>query len=569
MVRRGFCFLAFWCAAAWFAPATAGEITVTTDRNPVSVHESFQIEFEARGGVDDDPDFSPLNRDFNVLSSAQSSNFTFSNGRSSSSKTWTLTVLPRHSGRLVIPPIAFGSDQSPAGSVTVTETASAGASRDSGDIFLEVEARPLQPLVQAQVIYTARLFVSVPLSDASLSEPAVESGDAVIERVGEDRNYETLVMGRRFKVLERSYAVFPQASGKLTIAPLQFQGRIGRDTFSLFDPFGPQPKAVVRQSAPVSLDVRPIPEGFTAPHWLPAKNLQLREEWSPDPPVFRVGDPLTRTLILSADGLSASQLPDLPPSYPDAVRVYPDQPVLDNRPTPAGIIGSRQQKTAIIPSAPGEYVLPEISVPWWNTQTGELVWARLPERRITVLPGAGGAEVPSAAPGPAAGQTGRPTWTKAAEPVSGDVPAPLPRTWMGISLFLAAGWLFTVLLWLRQRRGHVPSGERGARVESARSAARGVGDACGTGDPRAVRDALLRWAALHWPAAPPRSIGELAARCDGKLSEELNRLNAALYARESRDWNGGELRREFERAAPRAEKRIAAGDEALEPLFRL
>lgn len=556
----------------WPAIVAAAQITVRTDRDPVSLRESFQIEFEAQGDVDGDPDFSPLNRDFRILSTAQSSSFSFSNGHSSSAKTWTLTVVARRTGSIVIPSVNFGKDRSPPGSVTVTAagTGSASSQRDSGDVFIEVEAHPLKPLVQAQVIYTARLFIAVPVSDATLSDPTIDSGDAVIERLGEDRNYETQVMGRRFKVLERNYAVFPQASGKIVIAPLQFQGRIGRDVFSLFDPFGPQPKAVFRQSAPIALDVRPIPADFSEPHWLPAKNLQLSEEWSPDPPEFRAGEPLTRTLVLSADGLGASQLPDLSTSYPDAIRVYPDQPVLNNRATPTGIIGSRQEKIAVIPSTPGEYVLPAISVPWWNTRTGEVAWARLPERRITVQP-RDGAVVPDSVPEPVRTESGAAPGARVFEEPQAAVPrsASPPGAWMWISAFLAAGWLLTVLLWWRQRRAGGRSAGARARVDSSRRAARAVSDACRANDARSARDALLQWAAHHWPAEPPRSVGELASRCDGKLARELERLNAVLYARQSGEWNGSELKREFEGAAPRADQRLASAESALEPLFRL
>lgn len=571
MVMRRFAVFAIPLFLLCPALVAAAQITVHTDRNPVSLRDSFRIEFEAQGDVDDDPDFSPLNRDFRILSTAQSSSFSFNNGRSSSTKTWTLTVVARRTGDIVIPPVSFGKDRSPPGNVTVAATGAGSAepSRDSGDVFIEVEAQPLKPLVQAQVIYTARLFIAVPVSDATLSDPAIESGDAVIERLGEDRNYETQVMGRRFKVLERSYAVFPQASGKVVVAPLQFQGRIGRDVFSLFDPFGPQPQAVFRQSAPVTLDVRPIPAGFNAPQWLPAKSVQLSEEWSPDPPEFRAGDPLTRTLVLSADGLGASQLPDLSTSYPDAIRVYPDQPVLNNRATPSGVIGSRQEKIAIIPSTPGEYVLPAISVPWWNTRTGELVYARLPERRITVLPRDSGL-VPDIAPEPERAGSGTAPEARIFEEPPPAVPTLAPSgAWMWVSAFLAAGWLLTVLAWRRQgRTGNRAAGTR-ARVDSSRRATRAVLDACRANDPGSARDVLLQWAALHWPAAPPRSIGELASRCEGKLARELERLNAALYARQSVVWNGSDLRREFETAAPRAEQRLISADTALEPLFRL
>ena len=33
---------------------------------------------------------------------------------------------------------------------------------------------------------------------------------------------------------------------------------------------------------------------------------------------------------------------------------------------------TRQEKVAIIPNRPGEYVLPEMKIPWWNTSTDKL-----------------------------------------------------------------------------------------------------------------------------------------------------------------------------------------------------
>jgi len=82
---------------------SAATITVRTDRNQISLNESFQLIFEAEGNVDDDPDFSPLGQEFQVLSTAQSSNFSVMNGRIYSSTRWTLTVIANKSGVQSIP----------------------------------------------------------------------------------------------------------------------------------------------------------------------------------------------------------------------------------------------------------------------------------------------------------------------------------------------------------------------------------------------------------------------------------------------------------------------------------
>ena len=55
-------------------------------------------------------------------------------------------------------------------------------------------------------LYTVRLYRRVDVAQAELSEP--ELADAVIEKLGEDSNYNTVVNGVSYLVTERKYAIF-------------------------------------------------------------------------------------------------------------------------------------------------------------------------------------------------------------------------------------------------------------------------------------------------------------------------------------------------------------------------
>ncbi len=101
----------------------ATTITVKTDRQDVGLNESFVMIFESDGSVDDDPDFSPLQKDFQILSRSSSSNMSIVNGKISSTKTWKLTALARREGKLVIPPVSFGKDRSQPSFVNVKNRA--------------------------------------------------------------------------------------------------------------------------------------------------------------------------------------------------------------------------------------------------------------------------------------------------------------------------------------------------------------------------------------------------------------------------------------------------------------
>lgn len=576
-VARGTLLLWLMCWVA--AVQAAAQISVSTDRNPVPADESFQITFEAHGSVDGDPDFGPLDKDFQVLSSSESSNFQIINGDVSSSKTWTLTVLARHGGKITIPPISFGSDRSPAHTITVAGSGGAtpapggrSVTDNSGDIYLEVEAKPLHSYVQAQILYTVRLYRAVGTRNASLTDPEASDGNAIIERIGEDKDYQTTVNGRSYGVVERSYAIFPQASGTLTIQPVRFRGEVGANPFSMFDPFGAQPRTVVRQSAPIKLDIAPVPANYVNGQWLPASRVTLTESWSEDPPKFRAGDPITRTITLSAEGLTSSQLPVFPSWIPDKFRAYPDQPQLSDKKLPTGITGTRVEKTAVIPMQPGKYVLPEIRVPWWNVDDKKVEFAVLPKRDITVLPaaaGGNGAPVPPPLPSPAAPKSAVPGTAPAptAVPPSAGAPGMLP--WQWISLALAAGWVLSIAGWLWLRRAR-PRRTDGASSGNASRAVRELKRACGAGDAPAAKALLLQWASLTF-AQPPRSIGELAARSRPALARELQALNRALYASDKAAWNGQALWKAFEeeQRQGRAATPGSKPDSDLEPLYKL
>ena len=171
----------------------AAQINVSVDRNPVSLDESFQIIFTANESPDSDPDFSPLEQDFEILGQSQSSNSSWINGQSSKTIQWTLNVMAKHPGSLIVPPVKFGDDVSQTASILVTQGTANKAVNTDDDLFLEVEATPESPYVQSQVLYTMRLYRRVDIAQASLNEP--ELADAVIEKLGDDSNYNTQING--------------------------------------------------------------------------------------------------------------------------------------------------------------------------------------------------------------------------------------------------------------------------------------------------------------------------------------------------------------------------------------
>ncbi len=570
----------------------AADITVHTDRNPAVLQESFQLIFEAVGGVDDDPDFSPLEKDFQVLSTSASASMNIVNTKITRTRQWRLTLMPVNAGNLVIPAISFGRDKSPPASLTVIQAGTGAPGRDAPDIFIDVEASPGSAYVQAEVIYNVKLYRAVATSNETLSEPDLGQGSAIIELLDADRSYDTFVEGRRYAVFERSYAIYPQVSGKLSIGPVRFQGQLSAASPFSLDPFGAGGRTIVRQSEAVELQVEPIPAAYPPGHWLPAVDVEITGKWSKNPLELLPNEPVTRTLTLTARGLTASQLPEMQELLPDGFRHYPDQPELENRKSAEGITGVRQQKNAIIPARPGEYTLPEISLPWWNTETQALEYAVLPERRVQVTAAAPDAAIDTPLfPAPDMDAQVR----EQAAPEEGETAAvtdasPGISIWQWLTCILAVAWLATLAYILKSRRQTRPESAVGdglksvpwlknrwrtraegppAQNENLKQARKALERACRDDDPERAKTALLQWAGVRPQGSPASSLGDLEKQVNDKLAAEIRNLSQRLYARTTEPWRGAPLWQAFleEEKSAAAESTPERGK--LEPLFRL
>ncbi|MGR9107591.1 MAG: BatD family protein [Gammaproteobacteria bacterium] len=555
--------------------AAAAVINVNADRNPVRFDESFTLTFTADSSPDDDPDFSVLEENFQIMNQSQSSNLSLINGNFSKSTSWAVTLVAKKTGRLFVPPVSFGKDHSQPLQIEVLAAVS-GAQEEDADILLEVSAQPENPYVQAQVVYTIRFLRRVDIAQASLSEPVLDN--AVIQKLDDDRTYSLRRNDHQYAVTERKYAIFPQESGLITIPPLELKADVitpGR--YGFFNRRSTRMRRI--QSNPVALNVRPVPAEFSGDYWLPAEQVVLEEEWSVNPPVVRVGDPLTQTLKLTASGAPLSLLPDIGKLHfkqeqtSGAVKQYPDQPVLEEKKYFSGVVSSREQKVALIPSNPGSYRTENVQVAWWNTRTDRLEIARLPGITIKALPAAPGS-TPNRSSELSTNDEPRSDPSTIADPQTAGLrdAAMASGIWFKVSVFLALGWAGTLvfLVWKKILTKRARNAEKTQYTPSERDICKAVKKACRENLPGEVKDALLAWGALVWPHSPPNNLTGLAAKCGGQLGIQIQKLDRSLYSGRETDWNGTSCWEAFTEycAAQRPATKKSPRDGGLEPLFK-
>jgi len=507
------------------------------DRDTMHLGESVTLNVESQGGAAGQPDFSVLDRDFRQLGTQSSRQVNIVNGTTVIKTLWAVALEPKQEGVLTVPSVAVGGVHTEPLTLTVLPQPTGAQGRPGDDLFIEVTADPLAPYVQQQIRYTVKLYFAFDLTDGNLAEPKADG--VVVQRLGQDRRYVASIGDRRYHVVERHYALIPEASGTLRIAALVFRGSAldPRDPTGFFN----RGRAVSASSDAVEFNVRPRPDGWGQDPWLPAVDLTLADE-TDLPAEVRVGDPVTRTIRMKAQGLGYEQLPELDFPPLAGAEIYPDKSQVVTRDDGTWLFGERVRKFAVVPTQPGRLELPEIKLRWWNTATGAQTTAVLPARVVQVLPAAAGA-----APAPPVG-TAAPAVPVPADavtpPLPIETPAPSLRFWQALA---AAGfilWLATIVLWAwRARPREHPMPAAGPTADG--SAARGrFLRAAALGELAGAERSLIAWARSERPQL--RNIGELiAALGDPDQREALLALQRARYAGAAADGLGGRLERAF------------------------
>jgi len=548
-----------------FTYANATTISVTSDRNPVSVNESFQLTFTATETPDGDPDFSILNPYLEILNQNKNNSTSIINGQFQHQESWHLNVLIKQTGTLTLPPVPFGKDFSKPLIITAIapNMSTESSLPQDKELFLMAEISPQNGVVQSQFIYTLRLFRRINISQASLTEPSSDS--AIIERLGEDVTYQDQYNNLNYEITERKYAIFPQQPGLLVIPPITLNAEVYRQQRGHYNNFFNRAKTRTKRvlSNPVKLDIQPIPAQFQANSWLPAQALHIEQSWSGDITQMKVGEPLTRTLKIIAQGTTAGQLPELYLLQPDAhttaggeLKTYPDKPTLNEKKTDT-LIAYREEKIALIASKKGTYRLPAIKVSWWNTQTDSLEIAQIPETTLIATLNPQTTELMPFQPPQI-----MPIIKESAN--TNETPhSPFAiYFWPGLSLFLASGWLATVLLSRRKTKSLSTPEQTPSRSPYQNKILK---QACITNNAEAAKNALLQWGLQYWPE---NSLSLIANHCNAPLKKQILLLNAILYSPDNSDWKGQDLYAAFKTFKPKMLSTTVANDK-LKPLFKL
>ncbi len=370
--------------------AAAQQLQLSVDRTELARGETLTLTirvFDQRQGMQ--LDLTPLTEQFDVLGTRTSSQIRSVNGAVESWTDYIVTLFPLEEGQLSIPALTINNQTTDPIEIVVSNQGPR-SNQSNEELYLEIETNKDSVYVQEQLLFTVRLYYTINgIRNPQFTE--LEMPNSVIQLIGSPNQYEKLIDGVRYGVYEKRYVIFPQRSGPLEIPDMLFRGEV-TDGSSNFVFRNLNTRRVTAFIEGTTIEVKQRPASVQADSmWLPVTNLRLEETWDPPLAEMQIGDTVTRTVTMVADGLDGAVLPPFTASTIAGANVYPDPPTIERTFVDGSIVGTRSESMSIVPTASGELVIPQISVPWWNVETDEAEVSIVPATRIQVAALAGAA----------------------------------------------------------------------------------------------------------------------------------------------------------------------------------
>lgn len=295
-------------------------LTASVDKQIITMDETVMFTVTISGVQDTDkpqlPQLEGLTLAFGPVVSKETHVI---NNNVSTSCIFTYVFTPKTAGKYTIGPVRLECKNKTYTTqpiqIEVVSSSTSGESRKKSvgldlekGIFIEIGTDKKEAYTYEQIILTFKLYCQrgLPIDNLQYIPPATKN--FLLEKLGEQREYEEVRNGIIYHVVELRTALFPVTTGEMTVPPATIKGnlllRVKQRDPSFDDFFGvtTQRKVPVeRQTEPIMLVIKPLPEEGKPSGFTGAVGSYTMKVSSGSTNV-RVGDPITLNIKISGEG---------------------------------------------------------------------------------------------------------------------------------------------------------------------------------------------------------------------------------------------------------------------------
>lgn len=375
--------------------AGAGDIDInaSVDRTEITLGESIELTISVAGPVRhiDKPELPDLSK-FDVYSSGTSSNISIVPGAINYQTDYSYILMPRKTGTYTIQParVKYKGKRYSTTPIIIKVTRQAQAkqavpsksqsnaktsqrSQTTSDFFIEQDVDTKKPYIGQQVTMIFRFYQAKNLYE----QPTLQWPDYNgfwVEDLPPQKTYNKMINGKTYRVTEIRKALFATVAGKITIEPVVLTiPPSARNSFFDFDPFSMHSRRKQRSSSKnvlrskkIIIDVQSLPMANKPSDFSGAVG-SYSWKISIDKDTVEVDQPITLKASVTGSG-NIKKLPGVEIPELENFRLYDSGSNENISKKNYKVSGSKLFEWVLIPTAPGEYELPELSFnffdPW-------------------------------------------------------------------------------------------------------------------------------------------------------------------------------------------------------------
>lgn len=402
--RAAVLFLAFACLA--LAPATllAATLTATLDRATVAVGESATLTLVFEGGSPKTPPALPRLQNLRTTVGSQSSQFSWVNGKSTSSVTYTYSLTPVQPGDFTIPPITAEVDGKTLSSPPITLKAARAAAAQPDAAGADNQIALLKLVLPKKQVYLGeiipielQLFVRDGVQNIQQFQASPFNADGfAFGKTVQGAQRQARIGNANFSVVPFQATITAVKTGTLKIEPVDFSMVVllpatGQQQPTAFDPFGMfqrgEQRRITLSTEAETVEVLPLPEGAPAGYSGAVGNYSMTMTAAPTD--VTAGDPITiKAQITGRGALDAVTLPvqtawqDFK-TYPPSSKVQPTDQI--------GLQGTKYFELVVVPQTAELKQLPPFTFSFFDPEQKTYRTLTQPAVAIKVRPGAASA----------------------------------------------------------------------------------------------------------------------------------------------------------------------------------
>jgi hypothetical protein len=388
--------------------ALGGTITSSLDRTEASLGEVLVMTITIEGSGATELDV-PQVDGLVIQQRGVSQSTSFINGHTRQELTINYLVQAQRPGKFTIPSMSLELDGKKESTLPLTitinnaSTASASnqipqtnrnsnkslknaAAQNATGIMIERDCDKTQPYVGEQVICAVRIYHRGNLAGGQ----KVQQNSTEYRRFATEgeRQYQKVVNGQRYAVIELKEIFVPLKDGKISLGPFELDARVvawnrrGNPLDKFFDRLGggmfnfdmafTEETQVTLKSEPTVLEVKALPSaGRPANFSGLVGQYQITAQKTTDR--LAAMDTLTVTVNIEGIGLLDTAASPFTDNLPGS-KIYADKPDYKEQIDPnAGIRSAKTFKYAVVPSQPGTMQLPAVELNVFNPRLGQYV----------------------------------------------------------------------------------------------------------------------------------------------------------------------------------------------------